>query len=61
MDLQSDHLIQLGPGPSALGRSNQTYCVFDINAAKQHIGFEPAFSVELGVRDYVATLERLGR
>jgi len=55
------HRIELGPGPSALGRSKQSYCVFDISAAAKHIGYEPAYDVERGVRDYVATLDRLGR
>ncbi len=55
------HQIELGPGPSKLGRSKQSYCVFDISAAEKHIGYEPAYDVERGVRDYVATLERLGR
>jgi UDP-glucose 4-epimerase len=59
--LYPDHRIELGPGPSKLGRSKQSYCVFDISAAKKHIGYEPAYDVERGVRDYVATLERLGR
>ena len=56
-----DHRIELGPGPSKLGRSKQSYCVFDVSAAKKHIGYEPAYSVERGVRDYVETLDRLGR
>ena len=56
-----NHRIELGPGPSKLGRSKQSYCIFDISAAKQHIGYEPAYSVEEGVRDYVTTMDRLGR
>lgn len=56
-----DHRIELGAGPSKLGRSKQSYCVFDISAAKRNIGYEPAYDVEKGVRDYVATLDRLGR
>ena len=56
-----DHQIDLGPGPSKLGRSKQSYCVFDISAAKKHLGYEPAYDVEAGVRDYVATLELIGR
>ncbi len=56
-----NHKIQLGPGPSKLGRSKQSYCVFDISAAERYIGYEPAYDVARGVRDYVATLERLGR
>ena len=55
------HRIELGPGPSKLGRSKQSYCVFDISAAKKELGYEPAYDVERSVRDYVATLDRLGR
>jgi UDP-glucose 4-epimerase len=56
-----NHRIELGPGPSKLGRSKQSYCIFDISTAKRHIDYEPAYSVEDGVRDYVATMDRLGR
>jgi UDP-glucose 4-epimerase len=56
-----DHQIRLGPGSGGLGRSAQTYCLFDIGAARRELGYEPAFDVERGVRDYVATLDRLGR
>lgn len=56
-----NHQIELGPGPSNLGRSKQSYCIFDIAAAKKYLGYEPAYDVERGVRDYVATLDRLGR
>jgi UDP-glucose 4-epimerase len=59
--LYPNHKIELGPGPSKLGRSKQSYCVFDISAAEKHLGYEPAYDVARGVRDYVATLERLGR
>jgi UDP-glucose 4-epimerase len=55
------HRIDLGPGPSKLGRSKQSYCVFDISAAREHLGYQPLYSVDDGVRDYVATLDRLGR
>ena len=55
------HKIELGPGPSKLGRSKQSYCIFDISAAKRNIGYEPAYTVEQGVKDYVETLDRLGR
>jgi UDP-glucose 4-epimerase len=56
-----NHKINLGSGPSKLGRSKQSYCVFDISAAERNLGYEPAYDVDRGVRDYVATLERLGR
>jgi len=56
-----NHQIDLGPGPSKLGRSKQSYCVFDISAAKKYLDYEPAYDIEKSVRDYVATLDRLGR
>jgi UDP-glucose 4-epimerase len=56
-----NHKIELGSGPSKLGRSKQSYCVFDISAAQKYLGYEPIYDVERGVRDYVATLDRLGR
>jgi UDP-glucose 4-epimerase len=56
-----NHKINLGSGPSKLGRSKQSYCVFDISAAERNLGYEPAYDIDRGVRDYVATLERLGR
>jgi UDP-glucose 4-epimerase len=56
-----NHKIELGPGPSKLGRSKQSYCIFDISAAQRNIGYEPAYDVEKGVKDYVETLDRLGR
>lgn len=55
------HQIELGPGASQLGRSKQSFCVFDISAARKHLGYEPAYTVEEGVQDYVANLDRLGR
>jgi len=55
------HRIELGPGSSKLGRSKQSYCVFDISAARKYLRYEPAYDVEKSVRDYVATLDRLGR
>ncbi|HXG53038.1 MAG TPA: NAD(P)-dependent oxidoreductase [candidate division Zixibacteria bacterium] len=55
------HRITLGPGPGRLGRTKQSYCRFDISAARRHLGYEPAFGVEEGVRDYVATLGLIGR
>ena len=55
------HKIELGPGPSKLGRSKQSYCIFDISAARRNLGYEPAYNVEQGVKDYVETLDRLGR
>lgn len=60
-ELFPNHRIELGAGPSQLGRSKQSFCVFDISAARRLLGYEPAYDIERGVRDYVETLGRLGR
>jgi nucleoside-diphosphate-sugar epimerase len=51
--------IQMGSGDSQLGRSKQSFCIFDITAARKYLGYEPAFDVEKGVRDYIETISRL--
>ena len=51
--------IQMGGGDSQLGRSKQSFCIFDITAARKYLGYEPAFDVEKGVRDYIETIKRL--
>jgi UDP-glucose 4-epimerase len=56
-----EHRVELGPGPSNLAPGRRTYSLFDIGAARRELGYEPAYDVELGVRDYVETLDRLGR
>jgi UDP-glucose 4-epimerase len=56
-----EHRIKLGGGPSKLGRSKQSYCVFDISAARRQLGFDPAYDVDHGVHDYVELLNKLGR
>ena len=53
------HKIELGSGNSQLGRSKQSFCIFNISAARKHIGYEPAYDVKKGVRDYVETIKRL--
>jgi UDP-glucose 4-epimerase len=54
-----DHKIEMGRGNSQLGRSKQSFCIFDISAARKHIGYEPDYNVKKGVRDYVETIKRL--
>lgn len=51
--------IEMGPGLSRLGRSKSSYCIFDISAARDHLGYAPVYDVERGVRDYVETIHRL--
>jgi len=51
--------IEIGPGPSRLGRAKQSYCIFDITAARDQLGYRPTYDVESGVRDYIETIRRL--
>ncbi len=53
------HRIEMGGGDSQLGRTKQSFCIFDISAARKHIGYEPACDVRRGVLDYVETIKRL--
>lgn len=54
-----NHKIEIGPGPSRLGRTKRNFCIFDISAAREHLGYTPMYDVERGVRDYIETLRRL--
>lgn len=51
--------IEIGPGLSRLGRTKQSYCIFDISAARDQLGYRPTYDVESGVRDYIEAIRRL--
>lgn len=51
--------LELGPGPSRLGWSKSSHCVFDISAARQHLHYSPAYDLGKGIRDYIETVRRL--
>ncbi len=53
------HNIKIGPGKSRLGRAKRNFCIFDISAAREHLGYTPMYDVERGVRDYIDTIRRL--
>jgi UDP-glucose 4-epimerase len=52
--------IEVGEGLDYLGMGINYYCVFDLTRARTDLGYEPRFDIEAGVRDYIATMERLG-
>lgn len=52
--------ITIGPGLDFFDMGVNYYCAFDITRARTDLGFSPKFSLEEGVRDYVATMRRLG-
>lgn len=58
-DLCPDHKIEMGRGDSQLGRTKQSFCIFDISAARKYLGYEPAYDVNRGVRDYIETIKSL--
>lgn len=52
--------IEIGPGLDYYGSGIPYYSVYDISRARKALGFEPRYDLEAGVRDYVATMQRLG-
>lgn len=51
--------IQIGPGLDFKGLGRKSCCVFDISRARTEIGYEPRFSLEQGVEDYLCLLDRV--
>jgi UDP-glucose 4-epimerase len=52
--------LEVGGGLDYYGSGIPYYSVYDIRRAREELGFEPRFDLEAGVRDYVATMQRLG-
>lgn len=50
--------IEIGPGLDFKGLPN-SYYVYDIALAQKELGFEPRFSIQAAVDDYVMLLDRL--
>lgn len=57
--LYPDAKIDIGPGLDFRKGEKKSYCIFDISRARQHLGFEPEFSLEAGIRDYIRTIHSL--
>jgi UDP-glucose 4-epimerase len=52
--------IEVGPGLDYYGSGIPYYSVYDISRARKELGFVPRFDLEAGIRDYIATMRRLG-
>lgn len=52
--------IEIGPGLDFFEMGVNYYAVFDTARAREDLGFEPRFSLEESVRDYVSTMQALG-
>jgi UDP-glucose 4-epimerase len=51
--------IDIGPGLNFLNLSFSTYSIYDISRARQELGYQPQFSLEEGIADYLDSLKRL--
>lgn len=52
--------IEIGPGLDYMSAGVPYYCVFDISRAKEELGYEPRYSLEEMVKDYIETMEKMG-
>ncbi|MFC1972034.1 NAD-dependent epimerase/dehydratase family protein [Chloroflexota bacterium] len=54
--------ITIGPGLNFFGGGPKTmwYSVFNIERARQELGFSPQYDLEAGVKDYIASMKQLG-
>jgi UDP-glucose 4-epimerase len=52
--------VEVGPGLDYYGSGIPYYSVYDIGRARKELGFAPRFDLEAGIRDYIATMRRLG-
>lgn len=58
--LYPDSVIEIGPGTDYMGLGVDAFCVFNIDKARSHLGYEPEYDLSAAVRDYVAVMERFG-
>ncbi len=52
--------IEIGPGLDFFDMGVNYYAIFDTTRAREDLGFEPRFSLEESVRDYISVMQRLG-
>lgn len=52
--------IEFGDAADYYGAGFMYNYIFDISRAKEDLGYEPAFLLEKGIRDYVATMQKFG-
>jgi UDP-glucose 4-epimerase len=52
--------IRIGPGLDCFLVGYNLYSIMDISRARVELGYEPEFDLKAGIKDHVATLERLG-
>ena len=58
--LYPEAVIEIGPGTDYMGLGVDAFCVFNIDKARNHLGYEPEYDLAATVRDYVAVMEQFG-
>jgi nucleoside-diphosphate-sugar epimerase len=53
-----DRKIEVGDGNDFMQLGMNPYCVLDIRAAQEDFGYEPAYSLEKGIKEYINLLEK---
>lgn len=51
--------IEIGPGDNFLGMPYPPHGVYDVNRARNELGFETEYDIERAIADYIASLERM--
>ena len=54
--------IKIGPGlevPGMKEMRKNSYCIFDISRAREHLGYNPEYDLEKGIKAYVEAIRRL--
>jgi len=57
-DVYGDIDVKIGPGLDYMG-TGKFYGVYDITRAREELGYDPQFTLESGIRDYIEAMERL--
>ena len=57
-DVYGDIDVKIGPGLDYMG-TGKFYGVYDITRAREELGYDPQFTLESGIRDYIETMGRL--
>ncbi len=51
--------IEIGPGLDFLGIGIKAHFIFDISRARKELGYEPQYSLEAAIKDYIDTVRDL--
>jgi UDP-glucose 4-epimerase len=55
-----DSVIDIGPGTDYMGMGVDAFCVFNIDKARNELGYAPEYDLDATVRDYIAMMDEFG-